>query len=473
MKTLTITFAALLLLDGAAAADPVKLTTDSGVLVGRLEDGVRVFKGVPYAQPPVGPLRWRAPQRISWSGERDATRYALPCPQATPPDGRNNGGGVSGPSSEDCLYLNVWAPQDAKNAPVMLFLYGGAGYLGAGSLSTYDGSSFAKDGVILVTINYRLGMLGQFAHPALTKGQSDEGLANYQLMDAIAALDWVQRNGKALGADTNNVTIFGQSAGAVLTAALLSSPPARGKFHKAIIQSAVPQLGGGRTLAQAEADGVKFAQTLGLPGAEATAEQLRALPVDRVISSEARGPGFSNGSYLIIDGKIRTKTTGAGFADGTTVDVPLITGSNHAEFFGAEATRMVELAAKTGKAAAWQYYFTYVPEWLKPEQPQGAPHSAELPYVFDTLAISPRGGPRVTDADRSVARRMHSCWVSFAKASVTAQEIRCADGFVWPARTAVNDALAVFAETPSVAKAQPIIAQNALAFPARPGIGEP
>ncbi|MGE0409472.1 MAG: carboxylesterase/lipase family protein, partial [Amphiplicatus sp.] len=327
MKSFCMGLAALLALGSAAQAEPVKLRVDSGVLVGVSEDGVNVFKGAPYAKPPVGKLRWAPPQRISWKGERDATEYALPCPQQTPESGPNRGG-VAGATSEDCLYLNVWAPKNAENAPVMLWLYGGAGFLGAGSLGTYDGTSFAKDGVIVVTINYRLGMLGEFAHPALTKAaKADEPLANYQLMDAVAALEWVQRNAKALGADPKNVTLFGQSAGAVMVGALLSTPPSKGLFQKAIIQSAVPLLGGGRTLAQAEADGVKFANTLGLDGAKATLAELRALSVEEVISDKARGPGFYNGSYLILDGRFRPITTGEGFASGATADVPLIVGS--------------------------------------------------------------------------------------------------------------------------------------------------
>lgn len=446
---------------GAAQAEPAKVRIDSGTLVGTVEDGVASFKGVPYAKPPVGELRWRSPQPISWTGERDATRFALPCPQPTNADGRANGGGVSGPTSEDCLYLNVWAPKDAKNAPVMLWLYGGAGFLGAGHLGSYNGTSFARQGVIVVTINYRLGMLGNFAHPALTKAANGEPTVNYALMDAVEALRWVQRNGKAFGADTNNVTLFGQSAGGFMVSSLLASPAAKGLYHKAIIHSGT-FLGGGRSLAEAEAAGVKIATELGLPGAEATLDQLRAIPPEKIVNNAA----VRAGTYGVIDGKIRTTATRDGFASGATYDVPLIAGSNNGERGANAAQEAAALASKSGKAAAWHYYFTYVPAWRTAEQPKGAPHSAELPYAFDALATSTTGGgARVTERDRAVARRMNSCWAAFAKAPVTATSLTCADGFVWPARTDANDAVAVFGEAPRLARAADIVAENLAAFP--------
>ena len=449
----------------AAQAEPVKLKLDSGTVVGSSEGGVLSFKGVPFANPPVGDLRWQPPQKISWTGERDATQFALPCPQPINPNGGPNGGGVSGATSEDCLYLNVWAPKDAKNAPVMLWLYGGAGYLGAGHLGSYNGEAFAKQGVIVVTINYRLGTLGNLAHPALTKAaKPGEPLVNYALMDAIAGLEWVQKNGKALGADTKNVTLFGQSAGGMMVSSLLASPPAKGLFHKAIIHSGT-FLGAGRNLADAEAAGAKIATALGLPGADATPAQLRAVSPDKMVSN----PAVRSGTYGVIDGKIRTGATRDGFASGATFDVPLIVGSNNGERGAGAANEGVELAAKSGKAAAWHYYFTYVPAWRTTEQPKGAPHSAELPYAFDAQRTSTTGGgSKVTDVDRAVAKRMNSCWAAFAKAPVTATSLTCADGFVWPARTAENDAVALFGATPSLGKAKPVVAENTAAFPPAP-----
>jgi para-nitrobenzyl esterase len=462
MGLLAVLFAAT---PAMAAAEPVRVKLDSGAIVGAGEGGVNLFKGVPFAKPPVGELRWKPPQRISWTGDREATQFALPCPQPINANGTANGGGVAGPTSEDCLYLNVWAPKNAKNAPIMLWLYGGAGYLGAGHLGSYNGESFARQGVMVVTINYRLGMLGNYAHPALSKAAAPgEPLANYALMDAIAALEWVQRNGKAFGGDTGNVTLFGQSAGGLMVSNLLSSPPAKGLFQKAIVHSGA-FLGGGRTMTQAEAEGARLATALGLPGAQATRAQLLALKPEQMTGDTTTRSGV----YGVIDGRIRTTATRDGFASGATHDVPVMVGSNNGERGAGAAKELADLAAATGKATAWQYYFTYVPGWRAAQQPKGAIHSAEIAYAFDSLKTSTfSGGPQTTDADHAVARRMNSCWVAFAKAPVTARSLTCADGFVWPARTAENDAIAVFGATPKLEKATPIVAENARNFPAAP-----
>jgi para-nitrobenzyl esterase len=464
MKAFSLAMAATLALAGAAVGEPARMKFDSGVAVGTSDDAALVFKGVPFAKPPVGNLRWKPPQRVTWSGDRDATHFALPCPQPINANGAANGGGVSGATSEDCLYLNVWAPKGAKNAPIMLWLYGGAGYLGAGHLGSYQGDSFARQGVIVVTINYRLGMLGNFAHPALSKAAAPgEPLSNYALMDAIAGLEWVKRNGKALGGDTGNVTLFGQSAGGLMVSSLLSSPAAKGLFQKAIVHSGT-FLGAGRTLTQAEAEGAKLATALGLPAADATPAQLRALSPDQMVNNQATRSGVQ----MVIDGKIRTTGTKDGFASGATVDVPVIAGTNSGEPGAGAAEELVDLAASHGKAGAWQYFFAYVPPWRTAEQPKGAPHSAEIPYAWDALKTSTTGGgARVTDADRAVAKRMNSCWVAFAKAPASATSLTCADGFVWPARTAQNDAIAVFADTPKLTRSKTVVADNAAAFPPR------
>ena len=218
-----------------ASAEAVRVSTKAGVIVGEAADGVRVFRGVPYAQPPVGPLRWAAPKPIAWKGPRQATAFAPPCLQPDGANGRPNGGGHSGPSSEDCLYLNVWAPAATAKAPIMLWLYGGGGIMGGGHLPGYSGDAFARDGVVLVTINYRLGALGGFAHPSLTR--AGDGLGNYHLLDALAAIRWIKANATAFGGDPDNITVFGESAGATMVANLLAMPGAKGLFAKAIIQS--------------------------------------------------------------------------------------------------------------------------------------------------------------------------------------------------------------------------------------------
>jgi para-nitrobenzyl esterase len=358
-----------------------------------------------------------------------------------------NGGGVSGDTSEDCLYLNLWAPANASNAPVMLWLYGGAGYLGGAHLPTYDGTSFARQGVVVVTINYRLGLLGNFAHPALTRAAGPaEPLANYALMDAIAGLEWVQRNIGAFGGDPLNVTLFGQSAGGAMVSRLLSSPPAAGLFHKAVIHSGT-RLDDDMTLAQGEAAGSEAATALGLPGASATVTQLRAVPVEDILANSDVRQGIRG----ITDGKIKTVSTRDGFATGATFDVPVVAGSNNGEGGADRADELVDLAASG--APSFQYWFTYVPAAQRAQGAGGAPHSAELRYAFNTL----RGD--VAETDRRVAAGMHSCWAAFAKAPVSARQILCASRFVWEARTPDNDAIAILGERFEMARATPIVAQ--------------
>jgi para-nitrobenzyl esterase len=243
MKHRAVLLVAAALVAGAALAQtapkptPVKVTIDTGVLVGESVDGVNVFRGVPYAKPPIGELRWKAAQKPDkWPGERAAIAHEPPCPQPVNLDGTSNGGGVSGVQSEDCLYLTLFAPANASKAPVVLWFYGGGAFLGAGHLGSYDGTSNAKNGVITVAINYRLGALANFSHPALTKeaGPNDP-LGNFALTDAVAALQWIQRNIAAFGGDPNNVTIAGQSAGGAMVVNLLSIPSAKGLYHKAIV----------------------------------------------------------------------------------------------------------------------------------------------------------------------------------------------------------------------------------------------
>lgn len=433
----------------ALAAEPVKVTTKSGVLVGEQDGAIRRFKGVPYAKPPVGELRWRSPQPTRWEGELKATDFKLPCLQNVPADGRPNGGGVTGASAEDCLYLNVWAPANAKNAPVMLWVYGGGGTMGSGSTRTYDGSAFARDGVILVTINYRLGALAGLSHPALTKGTpANEAHSNYHLLDTIAALQWVKDNATAFGGDPANVTLFGESAGATVTANLVTSPMAKGLFAKAIIESTGSLPTAGTAMPAAEKWGADLATALGLPGADATAAQLRAADAQKIIST----PRLGGGLRTIIDGKVKTQSIMDSFTAGTAIDVPMIIGTNSDEG-RLSGTQRVANFAMTG-APVWQYFFDYVPDWRRPDQPNGAPHAAEIPYVFDTLSADRTGGSRMTPKDHATAAYIHGCWVAFAKQPASAKEIACPSGFKWPARTEDNGrTTAIFQEKPSLGKA--------------------
>ena len=445
-------------LSGAATAQTparpqqVKATIDTGVIVGETKDGVSVFRGIPYAKPPVGDLRWRAPQEPdAWAGERYATSFESPCPQPTNADGKSaNGGGVWGTTHEDCLYLNVYAPANAKKAPIVVWLYGGASYLGAGHLGGYHGASNARQGVITIPINYRLGALGSFAHPALTAEAKarDEGTGGFALMDAVAALEWVKRNAAAFGGDPDNVTVAGQSAGGGMVMSLLSIPSAKGLYHKAIVQSGAG-LRPGMPLPAAEEAGAKAAEALGLKGKDATAAQLRAVSAGTLVGNQATMRGFSAPN----DGVFKTMSTVDALNAGTEIDVPVMVGSNNGEG-GFDAARTVaKLAGDTG-AASFLYQFAYVPEWRKPAQPQGAPHSAELVYSFDSWDFSSSGDPRVSATDRAVSKRVNACWVAFFKMDPAAKSLTCADGFLWPSYNEASDNAAQFNETPVVVKSK-------------------
>ena len=475
MKALAVLMGAALALCAArAAAQPdealprVRVKVESGVLVGLQRPAANVFRNVPYAAPPVGPLRWRPPRPAKpWSGQREATTVGPSCPQPMNPDGTPNLGAANGPTSEDCLQLNVFAPRSAKKAPVMVWLHGGGHFTGAGWV--YDGSNFARDGVVFVAINYRLGALGYFAHPALTGAAGAEPLGNYGQMDQIAALRWVQRNIAAFGGDPRNVTVFGESAGGGSTLALLATPAARGLFRKAIVES-----GGGwsppATLAKKEAEGAAALAAIGVPAA-ATAAELRALPVEKLVALK--------GSYgPFVDGRLMTETPAQALADGHFDDVPLIIGSNSGEdslmgpsplapqalhiaddvrrLYAEESAggdeaiaraaftdrvmggpaRWVAAKASSGRPA-WLYYFSYVGSRFRPAMTR-ASHAAEIQYVLEYWG---RRTPLsvVSDEDRRMASLMHACWVAFARTSVP----RCG-GLDWPAYTPETDQLMEF-----------------------------
>ena len=294
----------------APAASP-QVTIDTGTLVGAIVDQARVFKAIPYAAPPVGPLRWRPPR----------ARRALDRRRATPPRtdrpvrrwsirGHYNDGGYAGPISEDCLTLDVFAPLHAAHAPVMVWIFGGGNVAGADSIAPNDGRFFARDGVILVAMNYRLGALGFFAHPALTKAAGPgEPLANYGLMDQIAALKWVKRNIAAFGGDPDNVTIFGESAGGENVLTLMVTPAARA----ACSQKATVQSGGGwgPPVDLATGRGARASRWARSSGCRPTptAQQLRALPGRQAGRRRHRaGP--------VVDGRLVTETAAQGFARG-------------------------------------------------------------------------------------------------------------------------------------------------------------
>lgn len=439
----------------AAKPAQVKATIDTGVLVGETADGVNVFRGVPFAKPPIGALRWKAPEKpAAWPGERAAIANEPPCPQPVNIDGKTaNGGGVSGVQSEDCLYLTVYAPAKATKAPVVVWFYGGAAYLGAGHLGSYNGASNAKNGVITIPINYRLGSMGYFAHPALTKeAGAKDPLGSYALMDAVAALEWVKRNAASFGGDPNNVTIAGQSAGGVMVVNLLSVPSAKGLYNKAIIQSG-SLLSAGRTLAENEKRGVEAVKTLGL-SENATADQLRAVSAQSLVASEATRPGLGPS----IDGRFMPTSTMAALNAGSEIDVPVMVGANSGEG-GFDAARTVAKQAGDSGAGAWLYHFAYVPAFRKTDWKNGAIHSAELMFSFDSIDTSSWGMSatgKADAADRAMAKKVNSCWIAFYKMDPKAKSLSCADGVTWPAYTDANDEALQFSATPKVVKSKTI-----------------
>jgi para-nitrobenzyl esterase len=458
-----------------ASAEAPTVRTTSGVYIGADQGAIVAFKAIPYAAPPVGPLRGRPPPPVvAPQAPASALADGPACPQTVYPGARPNGGGYSGPVGEDCLTLDIWAPKAAHKAPVMVWIYGGGNVAGADSIAPNDGRAFARDGVILVSCNYRLGAFGFFAHPALTRAAAPgEPVANYGLMDQIAALKWVRANIASFGGDPRNVTIFGESAGGQDVLTLMTTPAARGLFAKATVQS-----GGGWgepvTLAAAEAKGVTLVQSLGLP-ADATADQLRAIPADKLIAVGASVGGFSP----IVDGRLVTETVTQAFARGHQAPARLIIGSNSDEasllptsncaaylagqsnatkaaypdlandpaalaraIFDDEAmggpARWIAGKA-SAKAPAWLYYFSYVRVVRRGKIP-GANHTSENPYVFDTQMIIPNYADQIVDEDRAEAAKMHSCWVAFAKTGIPT----CKDTPAWPAYTLASDRLMEF-----------------------------
>jgi para-nitrobenzyl esterase len=383
--------------------------------------------------------------------------------------------------SEDCLTLNVWAPATAaKPAPVMVWIHGGGNIQGSGSGTYTDGTAFAHDGIVLVSFNYRLGLLGFFAHPALIAAAGKEPATNFGLLDQIAALQWVQKNIAAFGGDPNNVTVFGESAGAEDVLALMTAAPAKGLFERVIAESA-PLWNAWSSLSDAESAASGIASTLGLTGAPATMSQLRALPADKLAQQSSL-----SATGLIVDGSLLRKSPLLTLASGEGLDVPLIIGFNNNEgsllnteselvepglphidlaswrsVYGATAdsdatlSRLLFRDAVFAEPARWLathrsahsptyvYRFDYVLSLLRARR-SGADHGSEIPYVFSSWNIN-----RLSADDRRVTATLHSCWVAFARSGVPA----CESAPQWLAYRPDAQWLMAFAEQPTMQKA--------------------
>ena len=451
----------------ALAQTPVK--TASGPVSGVMADGVESFKGIPFAAPPVGDLRWRAPQPAAhWNSTLKADHYGHDCMQEP---FSSDAAPLGTTPSEDCLVLNVWRPAHSagKKLPVIVWIYGGGFVNGGSSPAVYDGSAFARKDVIMVSFNYRLGRFGFFGFPALTAENKDGLLGNYGYMDQIAALKWVQTNIKAFGGDPANVTIFGESAGGGSVHMLMTSPLTKGLFAKAIVQS-----GGGRgnlmgerrlhedlpDKPSSETLGVALAKANGIEGTDAAAlAKLRALPAE-VVTNKLSLANMASDTYggPMVDGRIVVETPQAAYLAGRYNKAPLMIGANSADigfnfaetkeaafapfgshideakaaydplgnfpveviryFMGMDAmmiepARFVASTLATQGVPSYEYRYAYVADSMQAEWKTGTPHATEIPYVMDTVAA--KYGDKLTAKDAKIADQTNSYWANFAK----------------------------------------------------------
>jgi para-nitrobenzyl esterase len=459
---------------------PTKARTESGSISGVREEGISVYKGVPFAAPPVGDLRWRAPVPVEpWPGVRKADAFAPSCMQA----------GVSMPGeapravSEDCLYLNIWTPakRAREHLPVIVWIYGGGYINGSSAMPLYWGDRLARKGVIVVSIAYRLGPLGFLAMPELTRESPQHSSGNYGLMDQIAALEWVKRNIAEFGGNPKCVTIAGQSSGSISVSILMSSPLAKGLFQRAIGESGglfePLQLAPKYLLANAELDGEKYAASLGAT----TLEQLRLLPASQLT-------GNAGGIvHPVIEPYVLPLSPYDAFNSGKQNDVPLLLGSNAEEArslvdvshvtmsnfssgieqsygalpppllaayphitdeearearlgferdlrFGWDMWAWARLQAGSGHNDVYYYSFRRHPPFLPGSvyAGWGASHFAELWYVFDHPDQDPW---KLTEADGKLAEVISSYWVNFAKSG----DPNASGLPTWPSFTNTND----------------------------------
>jgi para-nitrobenzyl esterase len=473
-----------------APQSPV-VSTDRGPVQGiRRSDGVTAFLGIPYATA----ARWRPPVDVArGEGARDATRPGPACAQDTRRVNETAELGIA----EQCQSVNVYTrdPRARSKLPVMVWIHGGSFRWGTGASSAFDGKPFVDAGVVLVTINYRLGRFGRFAHPALSRAQANEPLGNYGLMDQIAALKWVRRNISAFGGDADKVTIFGCSAGGVSVLDLMATPDSKGLFAGAIAQSGgvaevnAMHLNQDRPFAPSlEADGLRMAKHFKIADDESAVERLRALPMQDVIAYDGAEPGFSMNPA--VDGQVLPDDLGVIFDQGRQHPVPLVAGSSDWEdsllgravltsdfilapvkpdienfrqaydgasddvlsrgwfrdgVFIAPSRLLADRMSRVGKPG-YVYLMTYVAEQARATLP-GAPHCSEIPYVFQNYAER-RVGDTVQDfsaRDRGFGEVISQAWIQFAKTG----QPRSTGLPSWPAfRFDASDRMMEFGATP-------------------------
>ena len=425
MKKITVFLAAAMALLSCTQKLPV-LTVAGGKIQGVPSEAqeVVVYKGIPYAAPPVGELRWRAPQPAKpWEGVRVCDTFGPIAPQAGNAPGTFYGDEFywegTPEQSEDCLYLNVWAPVQGRDLPVALWIHGGAYQNGYGYEVTMDGEEWAKRGVILVTINYRLGALGFLSHPELTAEQGQSG--NYGLMDQISALQWVKDNIAAFGGDPSRITVFGQSAGAMSVKTLLISPQSRGLLAGAIIQSG----GGLGTRGIAPAQGVSQAfydaqgkDIMDNAGLSSLAD-MRSASAREVFESIGKYMAAGKGWVMLsphADGCTLTESFDEAVFDGSMAQVPIMIGYNKddmAMLAGESVDRFCAVRDSLGFPVYEYEFLRELPtDEAHPASAAGAFHSAELWYVFGTLGRSWRP---FTEEDYALSARMLDAWTSFCK----------------------------------------------------------
>jgi para-nitrobenzyl esterase len=483
----------------AAEAQDVIANAPAGQFRGTGAGQLHVFRGIAYAQPPVGPLRWKPPQPLARVPDtRDATQFGPACIQPVATTANLYAPATPLPMSEDCLTLNIWAPAAARGAPVFFWIHGGSLWTGSGRESLYDGTRLAERGIVVVTINYRLGALGYLAHPQLS-AESPQGVSgNYGLLDQIEALKWVKRNIGAFGGDPTNVTIAGESAGGLSVLYLMTSPAARGLFAKAIAQSSymisMPSLKEARHgMAGGEQSGTALAAALHASGIE----QLRRMDAQQLNNAAALA-GF--GPWGIVDGRILTEQMVSAFDQGHQAHVPLLAGFNSGEarslralvapvpasaaayektirdryadladaflrlypsskmqesvlattrdaLYGWTAERLIRRQAALG-LPAYLYLFDHGYPAMDEADLHGF-HASELPYVFGTFDATPPLWPKIPPApqERALSDAMIGYWTSFARSA----QPHAAQGPTW-ASYGSEGAYLHFAQTPMLAR---------------------